>query len=116
MISKRISGFKPSTSGLHFANVFPPEPILSIPLPLFRNISIGDAARGLCGGMAFTVRDFYEASLLPPPDTSTPAPDSPLYRHLVRRLFDSFDLPKGPVKYFAWMNLADANTWLARGV
>ncbi len=116
MTSNRVSGFKPSTSGLHFANRFPREPILGIPLPPFGNIPIGDAARGLCGGMAFTARDLKEAGLAPPPQTDTPAPTSPLYKHLIRRLFDSFDLPKGPIKYYEWMNLADNNTWLARGV
>ena len=35
---------------------------------------------------------------------------------LVRRLFDSFRLPSGPLKYYTWMTLPDHDTWYARGL
>ena len=61
MPSVRVPGFLPSTLGLHFPNSFPHEPDESVTLPDGNTLGIGDAANGLCGGMAFTVRDFFEA-------------------------------------------------------
>ena len=80
-------------------------------------LPVGDAADGLCGGMIFAARDLFEAGLAPPADTEAPPPRSPLFRYLVRRLFDSFDLPSGPFRYLAWMALAEDNTpWGPRGL
>jgi hypothetical protein len=44
-----------------------------------------------------------------------PARGSALYRYLVRRLFASFDLPLGPLRYLLWMWLPKGNR-LVRGV
>lgn len=101
-----MPGFLPSTSGLHFANYYPHEPELTVSLPLGRVLPIGDAANGLCGGMAFTVCDYYEARVPVPSDTAPPAGGSPLYKHIVRRLFDSFNLPLGIARYLELMNPA----------
>ncbi|HZA26306.1 MAG TPA: hypothetical protein VE915_01490 [Actinomycetota bacterium] len=65
--------------------------------------------------MAFAVRDYFEASQPPPPDTSPPS-DGPLFDYLVQRLLDSFHLPYGPARYLELMNTAlpDGETWLTR--
>jgi hypothetical protein len=115
LVERQLRDFLPSRHGLRFANYFPAGPVLALPLPL-RSLPIGDASRGLCGGMIFTVRDYFEANRLPPPDDEPPAWGTPLFRYIVRRLFDSFNLPSGPLKYYAWMSLPDEDTWYARGL
>src|SRR5438105_12370064 len=109
--SARVPGFRPSSNGLGFSNAFPKG-------PLFRllGIPIGNASNGICGGMAFAARDLFEAGLRPPADTSPPAPGTPLFRYLVRRLFASFDLPLGPLRYLLWMMLPKGNRFGLRGV
>jgi hypothetical protein len=110
-----VPGFRPSTSGLHFANHFPQAPLRSIELalgPKTLEVTIGNAANGLCGGMAFAARDYFEAGLAPPDGTDPPPPDSPLFDFIVRRLFDSFNLPAGPLRYLRLMSpsLPDGET------
>jgi hypothetical protein len=109
----KIPGFLPSTSGLHFSNSFPNVPLMTIDV-LGQQIPIGNAANGLCGGMVFTVRDYFEASISVPPDRTAPS-SGPLFNYLVRRLFDSFNLPFGPVTYMGLMNptLPDHETWMS---
>ena len=34
----------------------------------------------------------------------------------MRRLFDSFHLPSGPLKYYAWQMLPSGDAWYARGL
>ena len=99
-----VRGFRPSTAGFRFANSFARQPLFRIPLP-GGSLPIGDAARGLCGGMIFAVRDFFETGLLPPREQAPPPLGSPLFGYLVRRLIDSWNLPGGPLKYYAWMSL-----------
>jgi hypothetical protein len=105
----------PSTSGFHFANAFPHVPVRRIGIPGVIEIPIGDASDGLCGGMAFAARDLFEAGREPPSDTEPPS-SGPLFDFFVRRLFDSFDLPAGPLQYLELMNprLPDGETWLTR--
>ncbi|MBV9546625.1 MAG: hypothetical protein JOY61_19840 [Chloroflexi bacterium] len=98
-----VPGFLPSTSGLHFPNYFPVEPAVQVPLPDGRLLGLGDAANGLCGGMAFTTRDYFEAGRPPPDDTSAPAEGSPLFEFLVSRLMSSFNLPLGIMRYVELM-------------
>ena len=95
----RVPGFLPSTNGFHFGNSWPHEPTLTIPFPT-GSIKIGDAAGGLCGGMAFAVRDFFEAGEPIPVTTANPALHTPLYDYITRRLFDSFDIPAGVAKFY----------------
>jgi hypothetical protein len=111
MLSSCVPGFRPSLRGLHFANVFPRQPVVLLPLPGIGTLPIGDASRGLCGGMVFTTLDLFTAGRSPPPVTEPPARESALYRYLVRRLFDSFNLPHGPLKYYHWMNRPDEALW-----
>ncbi len=104
-----VPGFTPSNNGLHYANGWPDEPDLSTP---FGNIPIGDAANGLCGGMAFAVADLYEAHRQPPPDTSNPPGGSGAFNYIVGRLFDSFNIPGGVTEYYTWMQLPTHDTLL----
>ncbi len=116
MTSVRVPGFLPSTNGLHFLNYYPHEPTLTIALPLGRVLPIGDAANGLCGGMAFTVADFYEAKRSVPTDTQPPPAGSPLYQYIVKRLFDSFNLPLGISRYLELMEPAFPDVGLGFGL
>jgi hypothetical protein len=88
-----VANFQPSKSGFHFKNDFAHVPDLRIKAPVIGDLGIGDAFNGLCGGMAFAVRDFFESGLAVPPDTVSPLA-GPLFDYLVMRLFDSFNLDK----------------------
>src|SRR5438067_7971517 len=103
MSEVRVPGFAPTTHGLHFPNYYPHEPELVVHLPLGKTLPIGDAANGLCGGMAFVVRDYYESNRPIPADTDPPPAGSALYRFIVQRLFDSFNLPLGLNRYIELM-------------
>jgi hypothetical protein len=117
-----VAGFLPSTHGLHYPNNWP-----SVPAKTFRvrvgaisaTIGLGDASGGLCGGMAFTVRDLFERHLEPPATTTNPAPDSPAFGYLVDRLLDSLHGLHGAAlgaRYYEWMVLPDRIPLLGRGV
>lgn len=109
--SARVPGFTPSANGFHFANSFPSEPAIEEDVPPFGQIALGDASNGLCGGMVFAVLDLFEAGFLPPADVTPPASGTPLFRYIVDRLIDSFDLPHaGFMKYYEWMITPDADT------
>ncbi len=97
----RVPRFLPSTNGFHFGNSWPHEPTLTIPFPT-GPIKIGDAAGGLCGGMAFAVRDFFESGEPIPATTTNPPLNTPLYDYISRRLFDSFDIPAGVAKFYSY--------------
>jgi hypothetical protein len=114
-VSTVIPGFLPSTRGFGFANDFPHVPVRRIGIPGVVSIPIGDASNGLCGGMAFAVRDYFEAGREPPADTTAPGV-GPLFDYLCARLFDSFDLPLGPARYLELMSplLADGESWWSR--
>jgi hypothetical protein len=115
-VGDRLTGFLPSSSGFRFPNRFPRVPVRRIGIPGVVSIPIGDASTGLCGGMAFAARDYLEASREPPRDPEPPSEASPLFRFLVDRLFDSFDLPAGPARYLELMNpsVPDADGVLTR--
>jgi hypothetical protein len=115
MSSMSVHGFLPSTYALHFPNDFPPAPIFRFSLGAVR-IPVGNAANGLCGGMVFAARDLFESGTEAPPDTSPPGRGTPLFRYLVRRLFSSFDLPLGPLRYWFWMALPTGDGGAARGL
>lgn len=99
-----MPGYLPSTAGLRFGNSF-----ASVPLRTFSflgiDIPIGRASNGLCGGMCYAARDYFEAGSAPPADL-TPPVEGPLFDYLVDRLFDSFNLPLGPARYLRYMNPA----------
>ena len=93
--SNAVPGFLPSANGLHFANSFPSGPDLHI-----GPIGIGDAARGLCGGMSWYVRERFEAGQPIPPDTVAPANGSELFQALVRRQVLSLDWLRVPLRFW----------------
>src|SRR5207302_3920487 len=99
----KLANFLPSQNGLHYPNSWPHIPDLKLSTP-FGEIGIGDAANGLCGGMAFAVRDLFEAHDVPPATATNPTGDSPAFNYIVGRLFDSFNIPSGVAQYFEWMN------------
>src|ERR1051325_2734530 len=102
----RVDGFLPSTAGLHFPNSFDHVPLKSVQIPVVgTTVTLGDAAGGLCGGMVFAVRDYFEAGQLPPERTTAPN-DGPLYEYLVDRLFESWDIPWGVAHYLYLMSPA----------
>lgn len=118
MTTRMVPGFLPSASGFAFANAFPHVPVRRIGIPGVVSVPIGDASNGLCGGMAFAARDYFEAERPPPEDTEPPERGE-LFDYLVDRLFDSFDLPLGPARYLEQMNplLSDGETvWTRLGV
>jgi hypothetical protein len=112
----RAPGFKPSTSGLHFSNYFPHEPEITISLPFGKTLPLGDAANGLCGGMAFAARDYFEAQRPVPLDTQAPPTDSALYKFIVKRLLESFNLPLGITRYLELMEPAFPDVGLGFGL
>ncbi|MBC9932747.1 hypothetical protein [Chitinophaga qingshengii] len=108
-------GFKPSVNGFHFSNNdFPDCPLFKLtqPIPFGKiSIPIGNASKGVCGGMVFAARDLFENNMLPPATKESPCNDS-LYRYLVDRLIASFNLPGGIATYMFLMNpeLSDHET------
>jgi hypothetical protein len=70
-------------------------------------LGIGNAGRGLCGGMVFAALDYWHAGVAPPAEP--PEPGTPLFRFIVRRLVDSWRLPAGVARYYRWMLLPDGD-------
>ena len=99
-VSNDVPGFLPSTHGLHFANRFPPGPTLRFGSVDPRRIGIGDASKGLCGGMSWYVRDRFVAGLPVPPDRDPPANGSPLFRALVRLQVKSLKWLRTPLGFW----------------
>jgi hypothetical protein len=110
----RVPLFRPTRNGLHFLNSWPSEPDFTLGI-LGHRFKLGDAAAGLCGGMAYTVNDCYQAGLLPPRDTVNPAEGTPLFNYIVARLTNSFDEPDVS-RYLSWIQLPDHDTDLVHGV
>jgi hypothetical protein len=101
--SNAVPGFLPSANGLHFANSFPSGPDLHI-----GPIGIGDAARGLCGGMSWYVRERFEAGLPVAADIEAPANGSTLFQTLVRRQVQSLDWLRVPLRFWRMAALGPA--------
>jgi hypothetical protein len=103
--SAAVPGFLPSTHGFKFTNSFPKGSDIRLDLGPAGRLAVGDASHGVCGGMAFAVRDFFEAGLPIPSDTTPPDAGTPLYEFIVKRLLQSFDVPAGVARYALWMSL-----------
>ncbi len=97
-----VPGFLPSRHGLHFANRWPPGPTVKLGFVDPRRVGIGDASSGLCGGMAFTVRDLWEHGIAPPADTVPPDNGTPRFQAIVRRQVQSLDWLRLPLRF--WIN------------
>ncbi len=107
--SARVANFLPSVNGFRFTNSFPPAPTVRIDLGPLGTVGLGDASQGVCGGMAFAVRDYFEAGEAIPPDTSPPAAGTALFDYVTGRLIDSFNAPSGVLEYIQWMMLPSAD-------
>lgn len=101
MDERAVPGFLPSVHGLGFANAFPPGPTVRLGPLDARVLGIGDAAAGLCGGMALTARDLWAAGLPAPTGDQPPADGSRRFRALVRRQVQSLDWLRVPLRYLA---------------
>jgi hypothetical protein len=99
-MTSAVLDFRPSRHGFHFANHFPAGPTVTLGPFDARWFGFGDAAAGLCGGMAFTVRDLFEARVDPPPDTEPPPNGTPRFRALVRRQVQSLDWLRVPLRFY----------------
>jgi len=127
IITKRVAGFHPDTNGFQFRNNWPSisYPIVRVninwnevsiaglttialhnhmrlngldPVQL-SGLNYGDTANGVCGGMVFAAMDYYAYGVLPPSISTNPT-SGRLFNYLIDRLFDSFGLPNGVLKYY----------------
>jgi len=114
-VSNAVAGFLPSTGGLRFANRFPPGPTVRFGPIDPRWIGIGDAAAGLCGGMAWYVQERFEAGRPIPTDAEAPANGSPLFRTLVNRQVRSLDWLWTPLRYW-WLGAISVPRAMRRAV
>jgi hypothetical protein len=101
-----MTTFLPSKDGLAFDNSWSAGPAVSIPLGI-GVLGIGNAGRGLCGGMVFAALDYWHAGAAPPAER--PEAGTPPFRFIVRRLVDSWHVPAGVARYYRWMLLPDQN-------
>ena len=98
-----VPGFLPSTHGFRFTNSWTDDPLKRIDLKI-GTVPIGKASNGLCGGMTFAVRDWFDARLPIPTMTDAPADRSMLREFVIERLIDSYDLPNGVIPYATLMS------------
>lgn len=96
-----VQGFLPSTRGLHFANRFPRSALISIGPFATDLFGLADAANGLCGGMAWYVRERFEAGQAIPPDREPPSNGSALFRALFADQLKSLEWFRTPM-HFWW--------------
>ncbi len=107
-LTNSVLDFRPSRHGLHFPNSFEPARMTRLLQP-------GATVMGLCGGMAFVVRDLFERQLAPPPDTRPPVAGSPRYRAHYPREVESFDWFRLPIRFWVWSALhPEVPTWWSR--
>jgi hypothetical protein len=92
------TAFRPAEHGFAFANCFPQgKPIWTFRTPRF-TIPVGDASKGICGGMVFAARDYQLHGRPVPRDPETPG----LYPYIARRLWHSFGVPWGVTRIYQW--------------
>jgi hypothetical protein len=99
-MTSTVLDFRPTRHGFHFANRFPSGPTVTFGPFDTRWLGVGDAAAGLCGGMALTVRDLFEARVDPPLDTQPPDNGTPRFKALVRRQVQSLDWLRVPLRFY----------------
>ena len=114
--SALVPNFRPSTNAFRFTNSFPRESTIEIDLGPAGRVGLGDASQGVCGGMAFAVRDYFEAGRPVPPDETPPSKGTPLFRYITGRLIDSFNVPDGVLQYAQWMLMPSGDIPLVFGV
>jgi hypothetical protein len=107
MASGAVHGFRPSRHGFRFANHWGRGPARQWDLGLL-HVGIGNPARGLCGGMAFVVRDRFERDEEAPAEGAPPPLGTPLFTRIVDRQFDSFGrFWTVPLRFWAVSALSD---------
>ncbi len=85
-----VPDFLPSTSGFKFANKWA-NFTYEIPVPLLKEFTDGNAKNGLCGGMIYAARDYFEGKALIPQMLSNPNnADDRFTKYIIQRLFDTF--------------------------
>ena len=120
-----VYGFAPLWNGFHFSNRTWSKdlPVMTVGLLFHRLIEalpdpakvadwlpidddflpLTHADQGLCGGIAFATKDYFERRTLPPDQMDNPsASDDPLFRYLRDRLLDSFDISGGGGRYLLY--------------
>jgi hypothetical protein len=118
-LTAQMTDFLPSRNGFHFDNRFEAVPAL----PLIGDLKVGDASKGLCGGMVYAALDYFSAGLDMPqvpsgdlsPQLGTPV-RGPIFDYLGKRLVASFDLPFGILNYIELMQPKFPNAQARRGV
>ncbi|HEU5267651.1 MAG TPA: hypothetical protein VFU35_13170 [Jatrophihabitans sp.] len=113
--ARTVEGFLPSVNGFRFTNHFPPAPTVRIDLGPVGTVGLGNASQGVCGGMAFAVRDYFEADLPIPQLDTPPAEGTKLFNYVTARLIDSFNGVDGVATYIRWMWLPSADVHLIIG-
>jgi hypothetical protein len=90
----RSTGFLPVRDGFKFSNQWPNTPYSLPPLKgTMLDYKYGNASNGLCGGMVFAARDYFEAGLSIPEVMTAPVGERDLlFRYLVDRLFATFSV------------------------
>jgi hypothetical protein len=111
--SNAIAGFLPSVNGLHFANRWETGPTIRLGILDPRLVGVGDAKSGLCGGMAWFVRERFGAGQPIPADVTAPANGSPLFKAIVRRQVLSLGWMRVPLQFWraATMDPATLARW-----
>lgn len=84
-----VGNFRPSTHGFPYENNWKGYGNYTVANTPFGRIP-GGADNGLCGGMSYAVRDYYEAGL-PIPTTKPPTVDDPFFTYLKDRLLQSLN-------------------------
>lgn len=99
--SNAVGGFLPSTNGLRFANSWESGPTVRFGILDPRLVGgLGDAKNGLCGGMSWFVREWFESGQPIPPDATNPANGSPLFKAIVRRQVQSLGWLTIPLRFW----------------
>jgi hypothetical protein len=90
----RSTGFLPDRDGFKFANHWPDTPYSLPPLRgSVLDLKYGNAANGLCGGMVFAARDYFDQGSSIPSTTTAPfGEQDPLFLYLVDRQFATFSV------------------------
>ncbi len=70
-------------------------------IPIFPYLKLGKSERGLCGGMVFSTLDYYYSNKRIPDINSLNITDKDeIFRYIVKRLFDSFQLKAVLIYYY----------------
>ncbi|MEP7020721.1 MAG: hypothetical protein ABI808_08725 [Pseudonocardiales bacterium] len=104
-----VPDFTPRVNGFRFTNSFPPAPTILLDLGLAGTVGLGNASQGVCGGMVFAVRDYFQAGCPVPDEKVPPAQGSVLFDYIAGRLIDSFNAPTGVAQYAEWMIMPSAD-------